>query len=197
MIYKSKISNSGGKDWKKTAFVLTVPYIYLKSDYIINIDADDMIFNGSISGYSDLALFTLKKHNLPTLSYDYIFSHNPFDARGIMPHHWCFGFNISQKEKVKDLIKSAINNIDNFIQDKGSLYREEELNIDILMSYFLLQSDFIYISFITPLTITHQEEVKSRYDINSKKFHIISPATQLYLNGCNILKNIHTKTIIL
>lgn len=197
IIYNSKISNSGGKNWKKTAFVLTIPYIYLKSKYVLNADADDVKFTGSISGYVDIALYMMKKFNYPTLSYDYIFSHNPYDDRGIMPNHWSFGLNISNRERVKDIIIAAINSIDDFIRDKGNLYREDELNIDILMSYFLLKTDLKYLAFIAPMTIIHQEEIKSCYDPDTKQFHIISPKTNLYLNGCDVFKDIHPKTIIL
>lgn len=124
--------------WRGAAFALATPYYYLpNSRHILNIDADDIMLLGDGGKYIDRALQTINDLSLPTLSYDYIYSFNPFDGgRNLMPNHWSFGCNVSNTGQMRGLIDRVLHNIriyTNYIPNINMAY---EVNLDILMSAY-------------------------------------------------------------
>lgn len=156
LINSSRISNR----WKPAAFALVAPYYYLNnSSYIINIDADDIISLGDISQYSDKIIEIMEREGLPTLSYDYIFSNNLFEHdKNRMPHHWTFGFNFSKQNTMKIILDKILNNVQHYASYIKGINMNIEVNIDILLSSFLLNEGkhYKYFCFITKEGFYHR-----------------------------------------
>jgi hypothetical protein len=144
--------------WKNTLLALALPYFYLKnSEYLINVDADD-IFVPNAEYYTNLVINIINQYNLPTLRYDYIYSHNVFDEnRKVLPHHFAFGFNISHSVRMKNVILNITNNIDKYSKRIPRLNIGMECNLDILFtSFFQMEGNsFKYHTFITKECFYH------------------------------------------
>lgn len=195
-IYASRIADR----WKRPCFALTVPYIYLNSEYVINIDGCDMKLYGDVPLYLDKCIDLMKEHDLPTMSCDNILSYNPYDNRGIMLNHWSFGVNVSKREPMKDIVFRAINLVDEFERVKGPLFRSEEVNIDVLMSFYLLEQhrEYKYVAFITENKLTHQGSFFSRFNKDVRKFELeLTVLSQRHPDGCHIFADLHPKTFLI
>lgn len=156
LIERSNISHR----WKCAALALAAPYFYLhNSEYVINIDADDILMFGPMDHYINRVIETMNNFNLPTMSYDYIYSHNTFDGnRNVLPHHWTFGVNISKIEQMKNIILDITNNINGYARFIRNLNIHTEANLDILMSAFLANNgrNHKYHAFITKEGFFHR-----------------------------------------
>jgi hypothetical protein len=150
-------SSMSGK-WKQTAIALACPFFYLKnSEYLINIDADDC-FMPYAEYYINAAISVIQHYNLPTLSYDYIYSYNLFDDnRNILPNHWSFGINVSHTNRMKNDLNNIINNIGKYSTIIPRINIQQECNLDILFTAFLKSEgmQYKYHSFITKEGLMH------------------------------------------
>lgn len=158
-IMKTRISHA----WKPAAFALSAPYFYLNnSQYLWNIDADDMIAYGPMEYYADRVAEILKANNLTTMSYDYIYSYNMYDfsrKERFMPQHWTFGINFSNVQKMKnEILIPAINSAEKYIKFIPTCNIQHELNLDVLVSTLLKheRKNDLYTSFITKEGLIHK-----------------------------------------
>lgn len=193
LISKTNISHR----WKLTAFALAAPYYYLNDhEYIVNVDADDILMLGNIEYYIDKVISIMHENNLPTLSYDYIYSFNTFDGnRNVLPHHWAYGVNISKTQPLKQIIDTIMLNI---MKYSGYLKRvniQHELNLDMLTSAYLATdgNNLQYHTFITKEGFLH------RGFENFDLYHCKWFNGQFCMNfrGQNVMKPLHSKTILI
>lgn len=160
-ILNSIMQSSVSNNWKSTAFALSAPYFYLygtKSEYVYNIDADDIIMLGNTSDNLKELERIIKDEQITTISYDYIFSDNIYDKRNSMPQHWTFGINLSNKFKMAALCSTVINKSKDILSNINGLLRHE-VNLDILFSQYLKTNNINkYDSFITSGGMVHSND---------------------------------------
>lgn len=101
---------------------------------------------------------------------------------------------------MKDIVFRAINLIDEFEKAKGPLFRSEEVNIDVLVSFYLLEHNpqYKYVAFITENKLTHQGSFFSRFNKDVGKFELeLTVLSQRHPNGCHIFTDLHPKTFLI
>lgn len=178
--------------WKGAGFALCAPYFFLKNnDFVINIDACDTTCFGPFTNYIEKSTNLIDQLKLPTLSYDYILSHNPFYTNKFIPNHFTFGVNIGRNLDMKNLILKSIQDAKINLNNLIGIKKNTEVNIDILLSCILTSSNHRYIAFSTQEGFMHGD-FDFFYCRGIRENNII----EISLNGRKTVHRKHNKTII-
>jgi hypothetical protein len=184
--------------WKKTCIALLAPYFYLEnSEYVINIDADDIIMGPNTEYYTDAAIAAINQYNLPTLSYDYIYSYNIFDGnRNVVEKHWAFGVNISHTQRMRNDLSKIINNIDKYAGYFPRLNLQQECNLDILFTSFLQKEghEYRYHTFISKNCFFYHSGFE---DFSLYRCGYMNDNFNCEFRGKTIIKPLHPKTLLI